>query len=52
MEKLDRRIFKKEGEELQKYLHFRKRGSIVENKKKNKKNIRKNNKDMCRNADY
>lgn len=45
-------MFKKEGEELQQYLHFRKRGSIVENKKKNKKNIRKKNKDMCRNADY
>lgn len=26
-------IFKKEGEGLQQYLHFRKRGSIVENKK-------------------
>ena len=32
-EKIDRRIFKKEGEELQQYLHFRKRGSRVENKK-------------------
>ena len=32
-EKLDRRIFKKTGEELQQYLHFRKRGSRVENKK-------------------
>lgn len=31
--KIDNRIFKKEGEELQQYLHFRKRGSIVENKK-------------------
>ena len=31
--KIDKRIFKKEGEELQQYLHFRKRGSIVENKK-------------------
>jgi stalled ribosome alternative rescue factor ArfA len=31
--KVDRRIFKKEGEELQQYLHFRKRGSVVENKK-------------------
>lgn len=30
---LDHRVFKKEGEELQQYLHFRKRGSVVENKK-------------------
>lgn len=30
---IDRRIFKKEGEELQQYLHFRKRGSVVESKK-------------------
>lgn len=32
--KIDRRMFKKEGEELQQYLHFRKRGSVVESKKK------------------
>lgn len=32
-EKIDRKMFKKEGEELQQYLHFRKRGSRVENKK-------------------
>lgn len=32
--KIDRRMFKKEGEELQQYLHFRKRGSMVESKKK------------------
>ena len=31
--KIDNRMFKKEGEELQQYLHFRKRGSVVENKK-------------------
>lgn len=31
--KIDRRMFKKEGEELQQYLHFRKRGSVVQNKK-------------------
>ena len=31
--KVDRRMFKKEGEELQQYLHFRKRGGIVKNKK-------------------
>jgi hypothetical protein len=30
---IDRRMFKKEGEELQQYLHFRKRGSVVRNKK-------------------
>ena len=32
--KLDRRVFKKEGEELQAYLNFRKRGSKVESGKK------------------
>jgi hypothetical protein len=47
MKKFDRRVLKKEGEELQQYLQFRRRGSIVENKKKNKKLIRKKNKDMC-----
>lgn len=31
--KIDRRVFKKEGEELQQWLHFRKRGSRVENGK-------------------
>ena len=31
--KVDRRIFKKEGEELQQYLHFMKRGSRKENGK-------------------
>lgn len=31
--KVDRRVFKKEGEELQQYLHFRKRGSVVKSKK-------------------
>lgn len=31
--KIDRRIYKKTGEELQQYLHFRKRGSVVTNKK-------------------
>ena len=33
-QKLDRRVFKKEGEELQQYLAFRKRGSKVESGKK------------------
>ena len=32
--KIDRRMFKKEGEDLQQYLQFRKRGSVVESKKK------------------
>ena len=32
--KIDRRMFKKEGEELQQYLHFRKRGSKVESGKR------------------
>ena len=32
--KTDRRIFKKEGEELQQWLIFRKRGSRVESGKK------------------
>ena len=31
---IDRRMFKKEGEELQQYLAFRKRGSKVESGKK------------------
>lgn len=30
---IDKRIFKKTGEELQQYLAFKKRGSIVQNKK-------------------
>lgn len=32
--KIDRRVFKKEGEELQQWLAFRKRGSKVESGKK------------------
>ena len=32
--KIDRRVFKKEGEELQQYLAFRKRGGKVESGKK------------------
>ena len=32
--KIDRRAFKKEGEELQQYLAFRKRGSKVESGKR------------------
>ena len=31
--KIDKRIFKKKGEELQQYLHFRKRGGSVKPKK-------------------
>ena len=31
--KIKNSMFKKEGEELQLYLHFRKRGSVVANKK-------------------
>ena len=31
--KIDRRVFKKEGEDLQQWLAFRKRGSKVESKK-------------------
>ena len=31
--RVDRRMFKKEGEELQQYLHFRKRGGKVTGKK-------------------
>lgn len=30
---LDKRIFKKRDEELQQWLHFRKRGAVVNNKK-------------------
>ena len=33
MKKVDRRMFKKEGEELQQYLHFKKRGGSVPPKK-------------------
>ena len=32
-QKIDRRIFKKEGEDLQQWLAFKKRGSKVNNKK-------------------
>ena len=40
--KIDRRMFKKEGEELQQYLTFRKRGSKVESGKKyNRKKFKK-----------
>ena len=31
--KVDKRMYKKTGEELQQYLHFRKRGSVAQNKK-------------------
>lgn len=31
--KFDKRIFKKTGDELQAYLAFKKRGSVVRNKK-------------------
>lgn len=30
---MDKRIFKKKDEELQQWMHFRKRGSVVDNKK-------------------
>lgn len=30
---IDRQVFKMEGEELQQYLHFKRRGSVVKNKK-------------------
>lgn len=33
MKKIDKRIFKKTGEELQVYFMFKKRGSCVENRK-------------------
>lgn len=33
MEKFDKRVNKKTGEELQQYLHFRNRGSKVDPKK-------------------
>ena len=31
--KVDKRMFKKTGDELQQYLHFRSRGSVKENGK-------------------
>ena len=33
IKKMDKRMFKKEGEELQQYLAFRRKGSKVESKK-------------------
>ena len=33
MEKFDKRMYKKTGEELQQYLHFRKRGGAPKPKK-------------------
>jgi stalled ribosome alternative rescue factor ArfA len=30
---INKQAFKMDGEELQQYLHFKKRGSVVENKK-------------------
>lgn len=38
---IDRRVFKKEGEELQQWLAFRKRGSKVESKKRYNRQIMK-----------
>lgn len=52
MKKFDRRVLKKDGEELQQYLQFRKRGAVVESKKNNKKRMRKESKDMCRNVTW
>lgn len=31
--KLDKRVFKKSPEELQQYIHFKKRGFTIDNKK-------------------
>ena len=36
--KIDRRMFKKDGEELQQYLHFMRRGSRKDNGKAYKRN--------------
>ena len=49
---MDKRMFKKEGEELQQYLHFRKLGSRVDNKKgkgsyKRKKEKQKTREDVA-----
>ena len=33
MKKLDKRIFKKSQEELEQYMQFKRRGSVVENRK-------------------
>lgn len=44
--KIDRRIFKKEGEELQQYLAFRKRGARVESGKKyNRQKMKRGDRD-------
>lgn len=43
--KKSREIWKKTGEELQEYLHFRKRGSIQENRKAyNRQKVKKEGK--------
>ena len=33
VDKMDKSIFKKRDEELQQWMHFKKRGSVVNNKK-------------------
>lgn len=38
---IDKRMFKKSPEELQLYLHFKKRGFIIENKKGKGSYVRK-----------
>ena len=48
---IDNRIFKKEGEELQQYLHFRKRGSVVENKKAKARTIEKSSRKLKKTID-
>ena len=41
-EKFDRRVLKKEGEELQEYLRFQRRGSRIEDKTKyNRKKMKR-----------
>jgi hypothetical protein len=44
--KINRRVFKKEGEELQQYLHFMRRGSKVESGKKyNRQKMKRDDKE-------
>ena len=44
--KIDRRVFRKTGEELQQWLHFRKRGSRVESGKAyNRQKMKRGNKE-------
>ena len=46
---IDKQVFKMEGEELQQSLHFKKRGSVVKNKKGKGSYDRRENKKINQN---